>query len=112
MTRLDKILELTAAIEARVADGDWAGATSLDMERRQCLTELFTAEPAAVLDGSAREILQQLLARNDQTIARIQQTRRTLTVAAAQLHEVPAALLAYERNSVPGAALAAGSDQR
>ena len=37
MNLLDRIMALTTAIEARVADADWAGATDLDLERRELL---------------------------------------------------------------------------
>jgi hypothetical protein len=109
VTTLDHILELTAAIEARVGDGDWAGATGLDLERRRLLAEMFRVDPGSVPDAGAREVLQQLVARNEQTIARIHERRRTLMQEARQLGEGPTAVRAYEANSPSSAAATAWS---
>jgi len=102
MTLLDQIMALTAAIEARVADADWAGATDLDLERRELLRELFAVHPDVARDGSSRAILEQLRARTDSTSAALHDTRRALSAAARQLQAAPGVVRAYERNAEGG----------
>ncbi|MEQ1803224.1 MAG: hypothetical protein ABL989_14945 [Gammaproteobacteria bacterium] len=102
MNLLDRIMALTTAIEARVADADWAGATDLDLERRELLRDLFATQPGVVRDGSARAILEQLRARTDSTSAALHDTRRALSAAARQLQAAPGVVRAYERNSEGG----------
>ena len=102
MNLLDQITTLTTAIEERVASADWAGATDLDLERRELLHELFAARPDVTQDGNARAILEQLRARNDSTSAALNGTRRALSAAARQLQAAPAVVRAYERNAATG----------
>ena len=59
MTLLDRIMALTTAIESRVALADWAGATDLDLERRELLRDLFATQPEVARDNGARAILEQ-----------------------------------------------------
>lgn len=98
MSLLDRIMDLTSAIESRVAEADWAGATGLDLERRELLRELFITQPHAVRDGATRAILEQLRARNDATSSALHETRHALSVAARQLGIAPGIVRAYERN--------------
>ena len=100
MSLLDRITALTTAIEERVASTDWAGATDLDLERRELLRELFATRPDVTRDGSARAILEQLRARTDSTSAALHGTRRALSAAARQLQAAPGVVRAYERNAV------------
>ena len=102
MNLLDQITTMTTAIEERVASADWAGATDLDLERRELLHELFAARPDVTQDGNARAILEQLRARNDSTSAALNGTRRALSAAARQLQAAPAVVRAYERNAATG----------
>jgi hypothetical protein len=99
MNLLDRIMALTTTIEARVADADWAGATDLDLERRELLRDLFATRPDVARDGSSRAILEQLRARTDSTSAALNDMRRALSAAARQLHSAPGAVRAYERNA-------------
>lgn len=101
MSLLDDIMSLTAAIEDRVANADWAGATDMDLERRELLRDLFATQPNVVKDGKARGILEQLRARTDSTSAALNDTRRALTTAAQQLQRAPGIVRAYERNGSP-----------
>ena len=103
MNLLDRIMALTTAIEARVADADWAGATDLDLERRELLRDLFVTRPDVARDGASRAILEQLRARTDTTSAALHDTRRTLSAAARQLQAAPGVVRAYERNTGRGA---------
>jgi hypothetical protein len=99
MNLLERIMALTAAIEARVADADWAGATDLDLERRELLRDLFAMQPEVVRDGASRAILEQLRARTEATSAAVHETRRALSAAARQLQTAPGVVRAYERNT-------------
>ncbi len=102
MNLLDRIMILTSAIEDRVASADWAGATDLDLERRDLLRDLFASRPDVVRDGSARMILEQLQARTNSTAAALHDTRRAMSAADRQLQAAPAVVLAYERNTAAG----------
>jgi hypothetical protein len=102
MTLLDRLMSLTTAIEDRVASADWAGATDLDLERRELLRDLFATQPDIVRDGSARAILEQLRARTDSTAAALHDTRRALSAADRQLRAAPGAVRAYESNTAGG----------
>lgn len=97
MNLLDRIMALTTDIEARVSDADWAGATDLDLERRELLRELFATQPDVGRDGNARAVLAQLQARTDSTSAVVHETRRTLRAAASQLKAAPGVVRAYQR---------------
>jgi len=99
MNLLDRIMALTNAIEARVADADWAGATDLDLERRELLRDLFATQPGVARDGKSRAILEQLRARTDATSSAVHDTRRALSAAARQLQAAPGVVRAYERNT-------------
>ena len=102
MSLLDRIIALTTAIEDRVASADWAGATDLDLERRELLSDLFATQPDAARDDNARAILEQLRARTDSMSAALHDTRRALSVAAWQLRAAPGVVRAYERNTNTG----------
>lgn len=109
MTLLDRILALTAAIEAHVADGNWPGAAALDRERRTLLAELLAAQPGA-LDGVARGVLEELLARNRATLAQAEQQRQELGAALRTLTDSPAAVRAYTRAGPARALAPAGTE--
>ncbi|MEO8224960.1 MAG: hypothetical protein ABI661_09140, partial [Gammaproteobacteria bacterium] len=95
-------MALTTAIEDRVACADWAGATDLDLERRELLRDLFATRPDVARDGSARAILEQLRARTDSSAAALNDTRRALSEAERQLQAAPGVVRAYERNTAGG----------
>jgi hypothetical protein len=97
-------MTLTDDIEERVLAGDWAGATGLDVERRQLLGEMFARNPDAAAGSENRAVLEQLKARNEITMAAIGSARQALTIAARQLESAPAVVRAYERNALDGVA--------
>mgnify|MGYP001558117038 CR=1 FL=1 len=99
MSLLDQIMALTTAIEDRVAGADWAGATDLDLERRELLHELFARQPDVARDAKARGILEQLRARTDSSSAALQDTRRAMSAAAWQLQSGRNIVRAYECNT-------------
>lgn len=100
MKCLDRIMALTDVIEERVLAGDWAGATGLDIERRQLLAEVFARDPDAASSDEHRAMLEQLRARNEITMAAVSNARQLLTIAARQLESAPAVVRAYERNTL------------
>jgi hypothetical protein len=97
---LDRILALTTAIEDRVADGDWSGAAALDVERQALLVRVCTA-PGLVVDSGTRELLEQLLARNNATIARVRSARQELDQEVRRFAAAPVAMASYGRNGAP-----------
>ncbi|MEZ5565133.1 MAG: hypothetical protein R3F24_06265 [Gammaproteobacteria bacterium] len=98
MSLLDDIMSLTTAIEERVLNADWAGATDLDFQRRDMLQALFASQPDVTSDHQTREILQQLRARTDATSAAVRDTREALATTARQLQAASGVVRAYERN--------------
>jgi hypothetical protein len=105
---LDDIVALTAAIEARVEAGDWPGAATLDGQRRTLLADLLSARPGG-LDRTARGVLEELLARNRATLARVEQERAAVGAALQALAQSPAALRAYGRAAADPVPALAGS---
>ncbi|MBL8225772.1 MAG: hypothetical protein JNM50_10600 [Chromatiales bacterium] len=110
MTLLDQILDLTAAIEASVDGGDWAGAASLDTERRALLGDLLATQPGGVVEPAARAVLADLVRRNQATVTRVERERQAVGMALRQLHDSPAAVRAYTRAAPAPAAALAGSE--
>lgn len=98
MSLVERIMNLTDAIEDCVSGTDWAGATALDAERQELLHALFRNEPDAARDGGSRAILEQLRARTDAMLATVTGTRDALADTARQLQAAPGAVRAYESN--------------
>ena len=105
MKHLDRILALTDAIEARVADGEWSVAAGLDRERRELLAEALADAPEALSLGNARGLLEQLLARNEATVARVTAARAGLDDEARRTTAGVPALHAYQLNGTDRASL-------
>lgn len=98
MNALDRILALTTAVEQHVDRGAWAEAGALDAERRRLLTELCSsARPA-----DFREVLQQLLARNESTVQGLEARKQATADTLGQLNVARGAVRDYERNSAHG----------
>jgi hypothetical protein len=95
MSTLDRILELTTAVERHVDRGAWAEAGALDAERRRLLEELCSAGPA----GSFRDVLQELLARNRQTVQQVEARQQETADVLGQLNTARDAMRDYQRNS-------------
>jgi len=102
MSLLDRIMSLTTAIEDSLAGADWAGATNLDLERRELLRELFATQPEAAREGHSRAILAELRARTDSSAAALETTRSSLSAAAWAVRTSPGVVRAYERNTDSG----------
>jgi hypothetical protein len=102
MQALDQILALTETVEQHVERGEWLEAGALDAERCRLLAELF-ARPGSAADLAAyRDVLQELVVRNRQTIQRVQEQKRQLESAAALAGRSGNAMQAYGRNTAPG----------
>lgn len=107
---LDRILDLTAAIEASVDGGDWIAAAALDSERRGLLADLLATQPAGTLEPAARAVLADLARRNQATVERVERERHAVGLTLRQLRDSPAAVRAYTRAAPSRAAALAGSD--
>jgi hypothetical protein len=106
---LDRILALTVAIEGHVDAGDWPGAAALDRDRRGLLAELLAGQPPG-LDGRARGVLEELLARHRATLAHVTTERDALGGALRALNAAPAAVQAYSRAAESDRRSLAGSE--
>lgn len=82
MKTLDRIMEITEAVEQFVERGAWAEAGILDEERRRLLAELLHGDCRETPE-EYREFLQGLLKRNEDTVQRVAEYRRTLLASAA-----------------------------
>ena len=99
MKTLDRIMEITEAVEQFVERGAWAEAGVLDEERRRLLTELLNDDSRETLD-EYREFLQGLLKRNEDTVHRMGERRRELlATAAGELNAGRSVARAYGENS-------------
>jgi hypothetical protein len=99
MRALDRILALTETVERHVERGEWNEAGTLDVERCRLLAELF-ADPHSPADLAAyREVLQQLLVRNTQTIQRVRRRQQALVLESARTREAGRAVRAYRHAS-------------
>ena len=101
MPLLDRILELTRQVEERVDRGDWLQAGTLDMERRQLLEDLVAGDGLQKLAPAARAALQEILARNQHTVAKVQAQQKQLAAASSQLNRASGAVRAYRANAGP-----------
>jgi hypothetical protein len=102
MQALDRILALTETVEQHVERGEWAEAGALDTERCRLLAELF-ADPRSAADIAAyRDVFEQLLIRNRQTIQRVQECQQQLLNSTAALQRAGGAVRAYRKNAGTG----------
>lgn len=105
-TLLDRVVQISDAIESSIGAGDWVEASALDLERRERLVELFEAagggaRAGAALGPGARAVLTDLLARIGQAIDQVQVNRHLLAEEATQLGGASRALRAYEAHLRP-----------
>jgi hypothetical protein len=99
---LDHILALTEVVEQHVERGEWAEAGSIDAERCRLLAELF-ADPRSAADLAAyRDVFEQLLIRNRQTIQRVQDSQHQLVRSSSALRRAGHAVHAYQANAGRG----------
>ena len=101
MTILDRILELTRQVEEQVDRGDWLQAGTVDRERRQLLENLLAGDGLQKLAPEARAALQEILARNQHTVAKVRERQEQLAAASVQLNRAKGAVRAYQANATP-----------
>ncbi len=102
MSSLEKILELTDAVEQHVERGEWAEASRIDGERCELLAVLLAdGNPARGLHG-VRAALEQILLRNRLTVARAEAQREELGKEAALFERNARAMRSYDRNTATG----------
>jgi hypothetical protein len=102
MHELDLILALTEQVEHHVERGEWAEAGALDADRCRLLADLFASPDSAADLAGYREVLEQLLLRNQHTIERVTARREQLTRESASWPDASRAVSAYRRNTGPG----------
>jgi len=95
MQMLDDILELTASVEAAIEEGDWLAAGDFDRRRQELLRTLLGERNAAELDNEARDALQQVLARNQASVAKLAEQRGELIGTRQRLRRGAVAVRAY-----------------
>jgi plasmid stability protein len=101
MDALERILELTRRVEEHVDRGAWLEAGAIDAERRELLNAVLSANDIRQLDAAARQTLREVLARNQQTVEKVQAQQTELGRASARLNQVPGAMRAYRANASP-----------
>lgn len=95
MKSLDRILELTDQVEAEVENGDWLQAGRLDAERQKLLSELLANNGVSKLGDHARQLLRDVLARNQRTVHAVETQRYELGAASRRLAEASRAVNRY-----------------
>jgi len=93
---LDEILELTAAVEAAIDGGDWLAAGDFNRRRQELLQALLGERGTAELDAGTREVLTEVLARNNASVARLSEQRGDLAGSQQQLRRGVIAVRAYQ----------------
>ena len=92
-------LELTQQVQARVDEGEWVQAGTLDLERRCLLTELFANHDIATLSAPTQELLRDILVQNNRIIHAVQVRKQELAAASSRLNRAPGAVRAYRQNT-------------
>ena len=95
MKTLDRILELTDQVEAEVENGDWLQASRLDRERQELLSQLLANNGVRKLGDQARQLLRDVLARNQHTVHAVETQRYELGAASRRLAEASQAVHRY-----------------
>ena len=95
MTDVDRILELTDRVEAEVENGDWLQASRLDAERQELLSELLANDGVRKLGDHARQLLRDVLARNQRTVHNVETQRYELGAASRRLADASQAVHRY-----------------
>ena len=97
MSVLDKILELTDAVESCIDNGDWLGAGKVNAQRQQLLIEL--CGDGRELDPVTRAALRDVLERNQAAEAKLRGGRGEIARSASRLNQGQQALDAYRLNT-------------
>ncbi|MFQ5633816.1 MAG: hypothetical protein ACE5G3_00605 [Gammaproteobacteria bacterium] len=103
MNSMDRILELTAAVEQQIAGGDWLAASETDAERRRLLAAMLAGDEAGRLTESDRECLSDILRRTNAAAAEVRALKRDLLASSSGLRTGPRAMRSYRQNVEPDA---------
>lgn len=96
MSTLDDILALTDQVEASLDGGDWIAAAELNEQRQALLTDLFSRCAPQDIDPETREVLREILARNESAAAKVRMERELVALKQRRIHQSAAAVRAYE----------------
>lgn len=103
MNAMDRILELTDAVERQIETGDWLSARETDAERRRLLVAMLEANDLGRLASDEQQCLREILQRTDAAIAEVGQLKGELAAASRRLRTAPRALRSYRQNTGPDA---------
>lgn len=101
MSALDEILNLTDRVEASLDGGDWIEAAALNAQRQELLTRLFAGRAPQDIDPETRDVLRDILARNESAAARVRIERELVASKQSRIHHSAAAVRAYEQAAAP-----------
>lgn len=101
MSALDEILSLTERVEVSLDDGDWIAAAELNAQRQELLTGFFANRAPKDIDPETREVLRDILARNEAAAARVRIERELVATKQRRIHHSTAAVRAYEQAAAP-----------
>ena len=94
---LDEILTLTDQVEVSLDEGDWIAAAELNSQRQALLTGLFANRAPEDMDAETRDVLRDILARNETAAARVRMERELVSTRQRRIHRSAAAVRAYEQ---------------
>ena len=97
MAALDDILALTDRVETCLDEGDWIAAAELNAQRQELLAGLFAGRNPQDIDPETRDVLRDILARNEAAAARVRMERELVATKQQRIHRSAAALRAYEQ---------------
>lgn len=103
MGGLDEILDLTEQVEACLEAGDWSGAAEFNERRQQLLSAMFAERRPGEIDAETREVLRDILARNETAAARVRLEQELVATTQRRIHRSAAAVDAYRRAAVDAA---------
>ena len=98
MNAMDRILELTDAVEQQIESGDWLSASETDAERRRLLGAMLEADGIGRLDKRDQQSLREILQRTNETLSEVAELKKELLAASRQLQSAPRALHSYREN--------------
>jgi len=100
MSGLDQILALTEQVEACLDSGDWAKAAEHNARRQTLLSRLFAGREPGDIAPETREVLRDILARNEAAAARVRMEKELIATRQQRVHRSAAAVEAYEQAAV------------
>lgn len=99
MTGLERALELSRELKARVEAQDWEGAAALEAERRELLGHFFSSPPPAGELPETVRLLRELIEANDVLVGMAEHIQRGIAREAETVAIGRKAVLAYSNNA-------------